>query len=265
MSVEINNESGMAADEDALRELAQYVIGQMETHPLADLSMLLVDEAHMTNLHEKWMDEPGPTDVLSFPMDELRPHSMAGPNRSRGRESDEPEPVLLGDVVLCPQVAAAQAKQHGQSTQAELELLTVHGVLHLLGYDHADPEEEAEMFGLQNELLRDWRRESASRAPSASASTAAATATPAATTAAAPAAAAPTAAEQAATKQAATEQATAEPASAGPAADDPAADDCGAADPGADDKAAEPPASKEGPEGPALCPSPPGCWSSPSC
>jgi probable rRNA maturation factor len=165
VSVEINNESGIAADEDALRELAQYVIGQMETHPLADLSMLLVDEAHMTNLHEKWMDEPGPTDVLSFPMDELRPHSMAGPNRSRGRDADEPEPVLLGDVVLCPQVAAVQAKQHGQSTQAELELLTVHGVLHLLGYDHADPEEEAEMFGLQNELLRDWRAESAARAP----------------------------------------------------------------------------------------------------
>jgi probable rRNA maturation factor len=128
--------------------------------------MLLVDEAHMTNLHEKWMDEPGPTDVLSFPMDELRPHSMAGPNRSRGRDSDEPEPVLLGDVVLCPQVAAVQARQHGHSTQAELELLTVHGVLHLLGYDHADPEEEAEMFGLQNELLADWRRESSGRAPS---------------------------------------------------------------------------------------------------
>ena len=161
MSVEINNESGIAADEDALRELAQYVIGQLETHPLADLSMLLVDEAHMTNLHEKWMDEPGPTDVLSFPMDELRPHSMAGPNRSRGRDGDEAEPVLLGDVVLCPQVAAVQARQHGHSTQAELELLTVHGVLHLLGYDHADPEEEAEMFGLQNELLRDWRAESA--------------------------------------------------------------------------------------------------------
>ena len=157
MSVDINNESGVAVDEDALRELAQYVIGQMEVHPLADLSMLLVDEAHMTNLHEKWMEEPGPTDVLSFPMDELRPHAIAGPNRTRGRDEDESEPVLLGDVVLCPQVAAAQAKQHGHSTQAELELLTVHGVLHLLGYDHADPEEEAEMFGLQNELLRDWR------------------------------------------------------------------------------------------------------------
>ena len=165
MSVDINNESGIAVEEDALRELAQYVIGQMDVHPLADLSMLLVDEAHMTNLHEKWMEEPGPTDVLSFPMDELRPHSIAGPNRTRGREENESEPVLLGDVVLCPQVAAAQARQHGHSTQAELELLTVHGVLHLLGYDHVDPEEEAEMFALQNELLRDWREQLASSGP----------------------------------------------------------------------------------------------------
>ena len=243
MSVEINNESGMAADEDALRELAQYVIGQMETHPLADLSMLLVDEAHMTNLHEKWMEEPGPTDVLSFPMDELRPHSMAGPNRSRGRDGDEPEPVLLGDVVLCPQVAAVQARQHGHSTQAELELLTVHGVLHLLGYDHADPEEEAEMFGLQNELLRDWRLESAGRAPSA------------------PAPAEPAGAEPASAEPASAAPITAEPASAEPITAEPPA----ASQPAADDEAAGPPASGEGPEGPALCPPPPGCWSSPSC
>ena len=167
MSVDINNESGIEADTGSLREVAQYVIGQMEVHPLADLSMLLVDEAHMTNLHEKWMEEPGPTDVLSFPMDELRPHSIAGPHRTRGRDEDDGEPVLLGDVVLCPQVAAAQAKQHGHSAQAELELLTVHGVLHLLGYDHADPEEEAEMFGLQGELLRDWRDQPASGPPGA--------------------------------------------------------------------------------------------------
>ncbi len=167
MSVDINNESGIAVETPAIRELAQYVIGQMEVHPLADLSMLLVDEEHMTNLHEKWMEEPGPTDVLSFPMDELRPHSIAGPHRTRGRDEDDSEPVLLGDVVLCPQVAAAQAKQHGHSTQAELELLTVHGVLHLLGYDHADPEEEAEMFGLQTELLHDWRDQLAGGPPGA--------------------------------------------------------------------------------------------------
>jgi probable rRNA maturation factor len=246
VSVEINNESGMAADEDALRELAQYVIGQMETHPLADLSMLLVDEAHMTNLHEKWMDEPGPTDVLSFPMDELRPHSMAGPNRSRGRDGgDEAEPVLLGDVVLCPQVAAVQAQQHGQSTQAELELLTVHGVLHLLGYDHADPEEEAEMFGLQNELLRDWRRESSGRTPPV---------TPPSETV--PSETAPS--------DAADPPAAADPSdAAGPAATETAAEPAAGEKP-AGDKASGPSASGEGPEGPALCPPPPGCWSSPS-
>ena len=232
MSVEINNESGMAADEDALRELAQYVIGQMETHPLADLSMLLVDEAHMTNLHEKWMDEPGPTDVLSFPMDELRPHSMAGPNRSRGRDGDEAEPVLLGDVVLCPQVAAVQARQHGQSTQAELELLTVHGVLHLLGYDHADPEEEAEMFGLQNELLRDWQAESAARRPPA--------------------------ADQAGDAHEADNADNADNANN--------ADDADQAADGRRRRGSRRAAGvREGPEGPALCPPPPGCWSSPSC
>jgi probable rRNA maturation factor len=263
VSVEINNESGMAADEDALRELAQYVIGQMETHPLADLSMLLVDEAHMTNLHEKWMDEPGPTDVLSFPMDELRPHSMAGPNRSRGRESDEPEPVLLGDVVLCPQVAAVQARQHGQSTQAELELLTVHGVLHLLGYDHADPEDEAEMFGLQNELLRDWRLEYPARAASAAPAPA-----PADPASAEPAAVQPKAAAEpaAAAAPAGAEPSSADPPSADPpSADPPSAEPPATQQPAADDKAAGRPASGEGPEGPALCPPPPGCWSSPSC
>jgi hypothetical protein len=146
-------------------------------------------------------------------------------------------------VVLCPQVAAVQAQQHGQSTQAELELLTVHGVLHLLGYDHADPEEEAEMFGLQNELLRDWRLESAGRAPSA-----------------APAPADPSSADPAA-QPASAEQATADPAAAGQASAEPPA----TTQPAADDKAAGPSESGEGPEGPALCPPPPGCWSSPSC
>jgi len=146
---------------------------------------------------------------------------MAGPNRSRGRDGDEAEPVLLGDVVLCPQVAAVQAKAHGHSTQAELELLTVHGVLHLLGYDHADPEEEAEMFGLQNELLRDWRRESSARASSAG--------NPPAADAEPPAAAQPAAPQQ--------------------AEETPAGD-----------KAAGPPASGEGPEGTALCHPPGGCW-----
>ena len=158
MTIEIANESGVAVDEVALASVARFVLDQLRIHPLAELSVLLVDETAMTDLHVKWMDEPGPTDVLSFPMDELRPPSMGGAHGARaGGDDAGPEPGLLGDVVLCPQVAAVQARQAGHSAQQELELLCVHGILHLLGYDHADPEEEAEMFGLQGELLQAWR------------------------------------------------------------------------------------------------------------
>ncbi|TPX00921.1 rRNA maturation RNase YbeY, partial [Schumannella luteola] len=93
--------------------------------------------------HVQWMDEPGPTDVLSFPMDELRP----------GSEDEITPPGLLGDIVLCPQVAIEQAKTAGHPTQDELQLLTAHGILHLLGFDHAEPDEEREMFGLQRDIL----------------------------------------------------------------------------------------------------------------
>lgn len=158
MTIEIANESGVTVDEVALAAVARYVLDQLRIHPLAELSVLLVDEVAMTELHMKWMDEPGPTDVLSFPMDELRPPSLGGAQATRaGGEESGPEPGLLGDVVLCPAVAAEQARQAGHSTRQELELLCVHGILHLLGYDHADPEEEAEMFGLQDDLLQSWR------------------------------------------------------------------------------------------------------------
>ncbi|HTU75600.1 MAG TPA: rRNA maturation RNase YbeY [Trebonia sp.] len=157
MSIDIVNESGVAVDEVALAAVARYALDRMRIHPLAELSVLIVDETAMTELHERWMGEPGPTDVLSFPMDELRPPSPVGGTSGRGGDDPGPDPALLGDIVLCPQVAAEQAKKAGHSAQAEMELLTVHGVLHLLGYDHADPEEEAEMFGLQGQLLTDWR------------------------------------------------------------------------------------------------------------
>jgi probable rRNA maturation factor len=143
VSVEVNNESGVEADEAEIVALARHVLGQMHVHPQAELSVVLVDEAAMEQLHVQWMDEPGPTDVLSFPMDELRP----------GSEGEDSPPGLLGDVVLCPQVAAQQARTAGHSTAEELLLLTTHGILHLLGYDHAEPDEEKEMFGLQRKLL----------------------------------------------------------------------------------------------------------------
>ncbi len=158
MSIDIANESGVGVDEIALAAIARYVLDELGIHPLAELSVLLVDEKAMTELHERWMGEPGPTDVLAFPMDELRPPHLGGVNVGRaGAEEPGPDPGLLGDVVLCPQVAAVQARGAGHRTQDELELLAVHGILHLLGYDHAEPEERADMFGLQDRLLASWR------------------------------------------------------------------------------------------------------------
>jgi probable rRNA maturation factor len=153
VSVEVLNESGVEVDENALAALARHVLDGMRVHPLAELSVLLVDEAAMSELHEKWMGEPGPTDVLAFPMDELRPGHMSG-----GADEDgETDPGLLGDVVLCPAVAERQAGQAGHARSEELELLCTHGILHLLGYDHAEPEEHKEMFGLQADLLTAWQ------------------------------------------------------------------------------------------------------------
>ena len=143
MSIEVNNESGVEVDEAEFAALARYVLDAMHVHPQTDLSILLVGVDVMSQLHVQWMDEPGPTDVLSFPMDELRP----------GREGEQTPAGLLGDVVLCPDVAAQQARVAGHSTAEELLLLTTHGILHLLGYDHAEPEEEKEMFALQRQVL----------------------------------------------------------------------------------------------------------------
>lgn len=157
MSIDIANESGAAVDEAALAALARYALDQMRIHPLAELSVLLVDEQAMTDLHERWMNEPGPTDVLAFPMDEFRSPQVGAGHAGKPDDGDlVPEP-LLGDVVLCPQVATEQARTAGHRTADELELLCTHGILHLLGYDHATPDEHATMFGLQDRILASWR------------------------------------------------------------------------------------------------------------
>ncbi|MDH6422670.1 rRNA maturation RNase YbeY [Aurantimicrobium minutum] len=143
MSIEVNNESTYDIDEAALQRLATYCLDAMRVHPDADIALVLVDEAAMEQLHVQWMGEPGPTDVLSFPMDELRP----------GNDDVVTPAGVLGDVVLCPQVAEVQAEGAGHSTMDELLYLTAHGILHLLGFDHAEPEEEKEMFSLQRDLI----------------------------------------------------------------------------------------------------------------
>lgn len=143
MSIEVNNESSYSIDESSLIRLATYCLDSLKIHPEAELALVLVDEAAMEQLHVQWMGEPGPTDVLSFPMDELRP----------GTNEELTPAGVLGDIVLCPQVAEVQAESAGHTTLDELHLLTTHGILHLLGYDHADEEEKKEMFSLQKDLL----------------------------------------------------------------------------------------------------------------
>jgi probable rRNA maturation factor len=154
VSIEVSNESGLDVSEAELISVARFVIAQMKVNPAAELSMVLLDTAAMADLHMRWMDLPGPTDVMSFPMDELEPGGRP--------DAAEPGPSMLGDIVLCPQFAADQAAAAGHPLEHELALLTVHGVLHLLGYDHAEPAEEKEMFALQGKLLEDWYSDQAS-------------------------------------------------------------------------------------------------------
>jgi probable rRNA maturation factor len=147
MSIELLDESGAGPQVTDLSALSRFVMDRMRVHPQAELCIKLVDEDTIAELNEHWMDKSGPTDVLAFPMDELRP----------GLVNEEPEEGVLGDLVICPEVARRQADEAGHPVHAELELLTVHGILHLLGYDHAEPEEHKEMFDLQARLLGEWR------------------------------------------------------------------------------------------------------------
>ncbi len=160
MSIELANESGEVVDEAMLIRVARHALDTLGVSPLAELSILLVDVDAMEKLHVRWMGEPGPTDVLAFPMDELDLRGSRGVGHGAHgatEDSDEVGPAVLGDVVLCPVVAARQAAGAGHTAADELQLLCTHGVLHLLGYDHGDPEEHAEMFGLQAALLTSWQ------------------------------------------------------------------------------------------------------------
>lgn len=144
--IDVNNESGVNVDTERLVQLATFALDSLRIHPQAELSILLVDVDTMSAYHEKFMGEPGPTDVLSFPMDELR-----APD-----EDEEPPVGLLGDIVLCPEVTAAQASENGRTADEEADYLLVHGLLHLLGHDHAEPAEKKVMFDLNDKLIAAW-------------------------------------------------------------------------------------------------------------
>jgi len=153
VTIEVLNESDYDLDLDHFAKLARFVMDKMRVHAQAELCIKAVDEATIAELNKQWMEKEGPTDVLAFPMDELRP----------GLLDEEPEEGVLGDLILAPSIAEKQGQAAGHGTVAELELLTTHGILHLLGYDHAEPEEHKEMFDLQAELLTEWG--SAAKAP----------------------------------------------------------------------------------------------------
>ena len=138
--IEIENRSGQLAPEAEVLTLMEKSIKELGLHPECELTVAFIDDKEMEELHIKWMDLPGSTDVMSFPMDELRPN--------------DPEPGILGDIVISPVFARAQAEKAGHSFEHEVKILAAHGLLHLLGYDHQELDEEKIMFALQEDLVR---------------------------------------------------------------------------------------------------------------
>lgn len=145
-SISVDDDAGSSLDLTALSDLAGHVFTQLHLHPECELGITIVDTERMTTLHEDWMNEPGPTDVLSFPIDELTP----------GTKEQTSGPGILGDIVICPEFARKDASEANRTLDQHVQFLTVHGLLHLLGYDHATEEEYAQMFALQDELLDSW-------------------------------------------------------------------------------------------------------------
>lgn len=141
MPVFLADEQSHPVDPTPLVDVARFALAQLQVPVEMELAVLLVDVDTIAELNQEHMGHDGPTDVLAFPIDEPG-ESIAGP------------PAILGDVVLCPVVAEGQAGVNGHTVDEELRMLTVHGILHLLGWDHRDSEEEAAMFGRTAELLR---------------------------------------------------------------------------------------------------------------
>jgi probable rRNA maturation factor len=141
--------------------LARAVLGAEGVRGDVELAVLFVDEPTIAELNGRFMDQTGPTDVLAFPIDDddvlvgrSPDGSTSGPDRGPAAEV----PLLLGDVVICPAVAARNAPSHAGTYEDELALLLVHGILHVLGHDHADAEETARMQARERDLLAQFHR-----------------------------------------------------------------------------------------------------------
>lgn len=146
-SITVDDDAGSSIDLVAIGDLAGHVLSQLHVHPHTEVGITVVDIDRMTTLHEDWMNEPGPTDVLSFPIDEITPGTAAEPGG----------PGVLGDIVICPKAAEGDAESANRTLDQHMQFLTVHGLLHLLGYDHVTEEDHVEMFALQDRLLRSWK------------------------------------------------------------------------------------------------------------
>ncbi len=139
-----NEQDDVGLEEVRLVDLARLAADEEGVDPRAEVSLLLVDRETMASLNERWLGEVGPTDVLAFPMDE-------GPI--------EEGPYLLGDVVICPAVASESAERSGGGVIEEVELLLVHGFLHLIGYDHVRPSDAKVMRHRERKILQRFARE----------------------------------------------------------------------------------------------------------
>jgi len=132
-------------DLGAFERLAYFVLAEEEVDETAELSLAIIDDEEMANLNERYRGATGPTDVLSFGCDDPCP-------------VDSGEPITLGDVVIAPRVAEANARELGHTIEEELNLLLVHGILHLLGYDHEDDTSATVMHQRERELLAAYAR-----------------------------------------------------------------------------------------------------------
>ena len=143
MTIEVTNSSGQLVPSAEVTSLLTFALGELKLNPECDLNLGFIDDHYMTELHIKWMDEPGSTDVLSFPMD---------------MPEGEGDIVTLGDIMISPAFATAQALSAGHSIEHEIYILATHGLLHIIGYDHAEPDEEKIMFALQEQIVEKWKQ-----------------------------------------------------------------------------------------------------------
>lgn len=143
MTIEVTNTSGQLVPSQEITSLLTFAMNELKLNPDCDLNLGFIDDQYMSELHVKWMNESGSTDVLSFPMD---------------LPEKEGDVVTLGDIMISPTFAAAQAKTAGHSTEHEIYILATHGLLHIIGYDHAEPKQERVMFALQEQIVENWKK-----------------------------------------------------------------------------------------------------------